>query len=311
MMRVQNETSKVESFDDAMLVKKLTKEVKELKQELLMHDAMVERSGVVYDDYTPEQKLELREKIQKFLTAELGSDEEYEAISLSSVRQMREILNQFKRISLEKDVYIKRAVTAAQSQPLTGGMETGGAESKGEGAAPSFGDAKDAVGDLVGGDGFALGMAGGDLRPSQMDDLAGSPPRGGSGFASPGRATGGISYEAQSKAPTSTTPSAASPPREFKGSVPEDKEEAFALYKRTQGKSDNLELLSLKADVKSLKGKAKALASECNDYKREIDRLSSAIASKKAKKLTQMQPGGYEEGVEVVDEEEVREPQNS
>ena len=34
MMRVQNETSKVESFDDAMLVKKLTKEVKELKQEV-------------------------------------------------------------------------------------------------------------------------------------------------------------------------------------------------------------------------------------------------------------------------------------
>lgn len=62
-----------------------------------MHDAMVERSGVVYDDYTPEQKLELREKITKFLAAELGSDEEYDAISLSSVRQMREILNQFKR----------------------------------------------------------------------------------------------------------------------------------------------------------------------------------------------------------------------
>ena len=185
-------------------------------------------------------------------------------------------------------------------------METSGAEAKGDGVVPSFGDAKDAVGDLVGGDGFALGMAGDNLRPSQMDDLSGSPTRS-TGVSSPGR--GGFerdsSYDAQEKVPSSGAGVVSSrTASEFKGEVPEDKEEAFALYKRTKGKSENLALLGLKADVKSLKGKAKILASECNDYKQEIDRLSSAIASKKEKKLTQMQPGGYADDVDVVDEEE-------
>ncbi|GMI01223.1 hypothetical protein TrST_g7006 [Triparma strigata] len=301
MMRVQNDTQKVESFDDAMMVKKLTKEVKELKQELLMHDAMVERSGIVYDDYTPEQKLELREKIEKFLAAEIGSDEEYDAVSLSSVRQMREILNQFKRITLEKDVHIKRAVTAAANGSMTRGMDMTGADAKGEGSAPTFGDAKDAVGDVVEGDGFGLGMAGSDLRPSQLD---GSPSRGAGvtgGGGSPGKTferSADLSYDAQDKSSATTTYS------EYKGEVPEDKEEAFALYKRTKGKKENQQMLSLKAEMKSLKSKSKVLTIECNDCKDEIDRIGGKISLKKTARLSQMQPGGYSDDIDVVDEEE-------
>jgi len=76
MMRVQNETSVNETFDDAAMVKKLSKEVKELKQELLMHDAMVERTGINYDVYTPEQQQDMAEMIEKYVTAENGSEEE-------------------------------------------------------------------------------------------------------------------------------------------------------------------------------------------------------------------------------------------
>jgi len=41
MMKVQNETAQVETVDGAALIKKQAKLIKALKQELLMHDALV------------------------------------------------------------------------------------------------------------------------------------------------------------------------------------------------------------------------------------------------------------------------------
>eukprot|EP01039_Chlorochromonas_danica_P016088 gene16088-18994_t len=56
MNRVVNESTSVESVDPTILLKKQEKLIKALKQELLMHDALVERTGMVYDNYTPEQQ---------------------------------------------------------------------------------------------------------------------------------------------------------------------------------------------------------------------------------------------------------------
>jgi kinesin family protein 6/9 len=313
MMRVQNETKQNEVFDDAMMVKKLSKEVKELKQELLMHDAMVERSGVTYDEYTPEQKLDMRANIEKFLLAEPGSDEEYEAISFSSVRQMRELLFQFKKIAREKDMHIKRATTAAAQgiQNMMNGTGGFGDEAKGGFSNVDFGDAKDAVGDVVGGDGFGFGKADPDSRPGNIDEVGGSPARSHGGM-SPSRSLEGfndLSLDAQSKTFSGTNTGMQMASETFyggdaKGEVPEDKEEAFALYKRTKGRAQNGEMVALKAEVKQIKGKTRLLASECNESKEEIDALTQKIASKKEKRMSQMQPGGYGEEVDVVDQEE-------
>ncbi|GMH46356.1 hypothetical protein TrRE_jg4300 [Triparma retinervis] len=307
MMRVQNETATLETFDDAMMVKKLTKEVKELKQELLMHDAMAERSGIVYDDYTPEMKLEMRAMIEKFLAAELGSDEEADAISLSSVRQMRELLMQFKRISLEKDSNLQRAVTAGRMGQTAGGFAaTAGDGGEAKESDPDFNaaDAKETVGDAVNGEGFSLGAAGGDLRPDLIDEV-GSPSKSVQG--SPTRSI--ESFSAADAAQQKTSYSATSFRAESKGSgrssaVPEDKEEAFALYKRTKGRPVNVSIMEGKAEVKSLKGKAKGLTAECNEFKVDIDRITGLINKKKNARMNQAQPGGYDEDIDVVDEEE-------
>ena len=48
MMRVQNSTSAVEVVDPVKMVRKQERTIKELKQELLMHDALADRSGVAY-----------------------------------------------------------------------------------------------------------------------------------------------------------------------------------------------------------------------------------------------------------------------
>lgn len=46
MMKVTNETTSIETVDTAVLLKKQEKIIVALKQELLMHDALVERTGV-------------------------------------------------------------------------------------------------------------------------------------------------------------------------------------------------------------------------------------------------------------------------
>lgn len=40
-------------------------------QELLMHDALADRSQIVYDSYTPEQQLSIRRQLEKFIAAQV------------------------------------------------------------------------------------------------------------------------------------------------------------------------------------------------------------------------------------------------
>lgn len=59
MMKVQNEAQINLVKDPILLLKKYKKEVRELKQELLMHDTIASRSKIQYDPYTPEQQWEI------------------------------------------------------------------------------------------------------------------------------------------------------------------------------------------------------------------------------------------------------------
>jgi hypothetical protein len=43
-----------------LLIEKLQREIKELKKELAMHDLLVNRAGVTYDPYTPEEQVRMR-----------------------------------------------------------------------------------------------------------------------------------------------------------------------------------------------------------------------------------------------------------
>ena len=62
---------------------------------------MAER--VVYDPYTPEQEAEIRLLCERYLHAPI--EEEDEILVFQSLRQMREMCKQFKRIVKELMVY--------------------------------------------------------------------------------------------------------------------------------------------------------------------------------------------------------------
>lgn len=54
MMKVQNEAKVNELQDPILLLKKYQREVKELKQELTMHDSLANKANQTYDAYSAE-----------------------------------------------------------------------------------------------------------------------------------------------------------------------------------------------------------------------------------------------------------------
>jgi len=88
MMFVENEVSVNIQLDIHKQLKIYAKEIKELKQELAMHNTLSNRGRVNYEPYTPEEQYIQQEIAMKFLT---GKNED---ISFESVRQAKELFNQ-------------------------------------------------------------------------------------------------------------------------------------------------------------------------------------------------------------------------
>lgn len=88
MRNVVNEISVNIQLDTTALIVKLTKDIKELKQELTMHNTLSNRGHVNYDPYTPEEQYAQQTKALKYLNGD------HEDIEFDSVRQAKELFNQ-------------------------------------------------------------------------------------------------------------------------------------------------------------------------------------------------------------------------
>ena len=93
MMRVSNEAIVNIQLDPSLLIKKYEKEIKELKEELAMHNTLANRGRITYDSYSPEQQFEVQKQVESFLK---GDIEELEDIN--SLRQVREMFFQCRNI---------------------------------------------------------------------------------------------------------------------------------------------------------------------------------------------------------------------
>ncbi|KAJ3093130.1 Kinesin-like protein kif9 [Quaeritorhiza haematococci] len=92
MMCVSNTPQVNVQYDPMALIKKYEREIRELKQELSMHDTLSNRSHVQYEPYAESQKLELQKLIKAYMD---GAIEEIQVVNL---QQIREILSQFRAI---------------------------------------------------------------------------------------------------------------------------------------------------------------------------------------------------------------------
>ncbi|CAN0064948.1 unnamed protein product [Scytosiphon promiscuus] len=180
MMRVQNETHALEVLDPMQTLKKQERTIRDLKQELLMHDALADRSQVLYDPYTPEQQQGIRRQLEKFVAAQGPEEEEESFPALESVRQMREICRVFKTLIHEVQGDARSAILNS-----AGGMGEGGVATPEEGDAgeraggPTGQKAQPATDTLVGAmepdNGFGLGRAPDHARPVTVDSTRDRP----------------------------------------------------------------------------------------------------------------------------------------
>lgn len=74
------------------MLKKYENDIKELKQELAMHDTLASRGRINYEPYTPEQQHRQQLIAQDFL------DGKTDDIQIESLRQVRELFVQFRNI---------------------------------------------------------------------------------------------------------------------------------------------------------------------------------------------------------------------
>ena len=70
MMKVSNEISIDMNLDPKLLLKKYERDIRELKQELAMHDTLKNRGMINYEPYSPEQQGEQQIMGKKYLDGE-------------------------------------------------------------------------------------------------------------------------------------------------------------------------------------------------------------------------------------------------
>nr|XP_032626529.1 kinesin-like protein KIF9 isoform X5 [Chelonoidis abingdonii] len=319
MKWVTTEPAINEKYDPERMVKNLEKEILLLKQELAMHDSLVNRSLVNYDPLNEIQIAEINSQVRRYL--EGATDD----IDIMNIRQIQEVFNQFKVILSQQEQEVEArlrnkytlidksdfaAITAAQKAGLV-----------------------DAEGHLVGevdGQGFGIGVVplskpGGkkvkarkakeQLSPTTRKEGLGSPVSGKDlDSVSPSRSQlvssakdldvkEGLLRE-QDAASIETHRSESVPKEEsHRPSSPPSKLVAFEEFKIERGSEINRIFKENKAILSDRKKKVSEITHRLNLIKQEMDITKEALGAQKKEREEQ---GEYmnEEGQIIIDEEE-------
>ena len=74
------------------MVKKLEKDITNLKRELAMHDTLNNRSMVTYEPLSEQQKFEIKQQVRKYINSELDE------IDIINIRQISGVYESFREI---------------------------------------------------------------------------------------------------------------------------------------------------------------------------------------------------------------------
>ena len=314
MLRVKNRAVANEISDPTKLVAKYERQVKELKRELMMHDALANRSGIVYADFTSEQREAAKAQIVKYLRAPPGDDADA-VPPVESVHQITEFYKLFKQLVLSAE---SEAGEKLRSEDAVRGHSRRGTSSKtalleSRGGLASGGSAEggldDAVGEAVGeeeegGSGFAVGVAPSSSRPTTVD--WGTSAKEGDGDEG---ASGGAASPAASKIASPTAGDApASASRGF-----HSKGEAYEAFKRSgEGRALVEDVGAAKGAMHEARGALVVARDALNASKDTIAELSRILAEKKdarkssAANAAEIANAGLQSDDTIIDEEEYR-----
>lgn len=287
--RVGNVTNKLAdanvTTDLAQLVRSQQRTIKLLQQELQMHDALADRRGVVYSDYTSAQQAELAEQLQSYFDA-TTAEEEDAALQLQNVRQMYELLRQAKIMVRKLQAGAADAWHAGSAQGTAAAQGSQGSVAgagAGHTSGHAGGDSPDAeagaagVGKLDPASGLGIGLADPHARPAshatgRLSALSAT---------SPGRTT-----RASGVGESKLADSFADAEARGDGNVPasvnlHDRNAMFTWYRSEEGPGYELsqELAAQKRALKDAKAEVRECASTVNAAKADIDEAQARVAA--------------------------------
>ena len=309
MKNVVNDLSINIKLDKNAYVKKLSKEIKELKKELLMHNTLANRGKINYDPYTPEEQYLQQQIALKFLS---GEDED---IEFDSIRQAKELFVQC-RILFQKE-YNGNKIESETQAVLE--KKKSLIESKGDKAST---DNEKGVGDFEEKPSFGIGRAPKDARPIYKLEQTGNirdqgintlmksgsdlnnmnnmnqMEKSGSGINMVPGQSGEADVVVEGEPKEIFEESEDIPPEK----IP-DKNTGFQIYKNENENAKQIEenIINITTELKKLKDEARTLGEEGNKYKEQIDNINSALKSKQQNKLNLA-----DEMTNVIDDEECK-----
>lgn len=290
MMRVSNEAIVNVHQDPELLIRKYEREVRDLKQELAMHDTLANRGRINYDPYTPEQQYEIQKQAQAFLDGEQEDIEE-----INSLRQVRELFNQMRIIYRKMEQNAK--TLSSRHGEGDGGVE-GDGEINAEMTRRQTIMKEGGVGDEEEGNGgFGIGIAPKDSKPTNKIESkpATGAPQEEESQADEGEGEGeGGAQDEEEKVGTASRKKKEK--KEFK-----TRQDAYQEFKAEDGVNIEEGIRSNRADLKTKKDESQLLKESCNAAKKEMDSIKVLLDQKQDEKQKTMDLDVDEE---VIDEEE-------
>jgi len=265
MMRVTNDPTVNVHLDDKMLLKKYEREIKDLKQELAMHDTLAGRSRVQYEDYTPDEQQELEVQVKDYLE---GNTPQLEVVSLRMVVEAFAIFRKLHQ-GLQKNLAERPRMPAD-----TGAQGDADIEGKSSSPQPEVQGADQF--DDEQGKGFSVGQAPLGSRPVQ--DSEAMPAGEGDEEQKVGADQTQLAGDSSEKAP--------------------DKQTSFSEWKARDGKPLEEDFEANRQQLKEKKAELKETMQIVNVKKKEIDEAKERVQRKQAEKD---QTGDTD--TDVVDEE--------
>ena len=293
MKSVVNDLSVNIKLDTTAYVKKLSKEIKELKKELLMHNTLANRGRINYDPYTPEEQYAQQQIALKFLNGE------NEDIEFDSVRQAKELFNQC-RIIFQKEYNASKLSKEPEIIDETKNTKIEQERQK------TKTDNENEVGEFEEKPSFGIGRAPKDARPVNKLEQTGGP----------------TSVQQQNTLQKSMETGKSSPnvpeenveiekneneTEEFDEEIPPekipDKNTGFQIYKSENDTAKQIEenIINNTTELKKLKDEARKLGDEGNKLKEQIDNIQATLKTKQQNKINLA-----DEMTNVIDDEECK-----
>mmetsp|Transcript_6412 Transcript_6412/g.15526 ORF Transcript_6412/g.15526 Transcript_6412/m.15526 type:complete len:726 (-) Transcript_6412:97-2274(-) len=271
MMRVSNEATVNIQLDPQLLIKKYERQIKDLKQELAMHDTLAGRSRVQYEDYAPDEQRELEEKVRAYLGGEVQD------LEVQSLRMVYESFGIFKKLH-------QQLKTELQNRPVLPAEDEGQLAAEGAPAASQEQEAREGeVGEDEEGKGISVGVAPAGSRPPMED----RPPvlnQEGQPIVEGERLEGTRTMQ----------------PQVGDDQKPPDKQASFAEWKAREGQVFEDAFEKNRADLKEKRAEMKDALTTANAWKKEIDLAKESLARKRADKGRE----GAAEDTDLIDDEE-------